>query len=141
MRKKTPQNRRKTGRKPNGQFAPGASGNPGGRPKTRRVSEAARNWLASEYARAPHISNAEALVEFLGAQAFGGDVSAARELIDRAEGKAKQSIDVDMTMMDWRDQARQLGLNIDDVIAETRRLLDAVDSDRNAESDGDAFIN
>src|SRR5262245_25872448 len=91
---KQPQNRKKTGRKPNGQFAPGASGNPGGRPKTKHVSEAARNWLAAAYARSPRLTNAEALVEFLGAQAFAGDIASSRLLVEYAEGKAPASVSV-----------------------------------------------
>jgi hypothetical protein len=83
----------------------GPSPNPGGRPKTRQFSEAARNWFAAEHERAPHMSNAEALVEFLGNEAFGGEVAAARALIEYAEGKPKQSIDlnVEETKREWAE--------------------------------------
>jgi uncharacterized protein DUF5681 len=76
-------------------FKPGQSGNPGGRPKTKQFSEAARKWFAADYGRAPHLSNAEALVEFLGKEAFGGGVAAARALIEYAEGKPKQTVAVE----------------------------------------------
>jgi hypothetical protein len=94
MATKKPQSRQKTGRKPNGQFAAGVSGNPGGRPKTKQFAEAARKWLASDNERAPHLSNAEALVEFLGNEALGGEIAVAGELIEYAEGKPRQPIDI-----------------------------------------------
>jgi len=75
-------------------FRPGQSGNPGGRPKTRLMSEASRAWFARASEDDPERTNAEVLVEKLGALALGGDLAAARELSDRAEGRPRQAIDI-----------------------------------------------
>jgi len=75
-------------------FRPGQSGNPGGRPKTKQFAEAARKWLASNYERSPHLSNAEALAEFLGKEALGGEIAAARVLIEYAEGRPRQALEI-----------------------------------------------
>ncbi len=104
-RKAPPHNRRATGRFRKGnpigkatRFPPGVSGNPGGRPKLKVVSEAARALLAStvpgdKYGR----TFAEAIVLALGLQAVEGNISAASELTDRAEGRARQAMDIQQT--------------------------------------------
>src|SRR5262245_17876992 len=81
-------------RKPNGQFAPGVSGNPNGRPKSRTLSEAYRALLKQPLPNDPTRTVADAVAAAIVKNAVAGDVSAAREVADRTEGKARQSIDL-----------------------------------------------
>jgi hypothetical protein len=74
-------------RKDNGRFAPGISGNPGGRPK---LPAEMREIFQS---RGPEA--AEILVKHLRASDPRVSVAAAREILDRAYGKPVQSINVD----------------------------------------------
>ena len=74
-------------------FPKGVSGNPGGRPKTAHISEALRRALEE--------GEAEQLASILLALATGKkrgsnvQIAALREIADRTEGKACQSIEVD----------------------------------------------
>jgi hypothetical protein len=78
------------------QFKPGQSGNPGGRPKTAPLSQACRDLLASSV---PDDSQgrtyAEAIAEKLAQKALAGDIRAAQELADRAEGRPRQSLEIE----------------------------------------------
>ena len=72
-------------------FKPGQSGNPGGRPRTAKLSEACRAKLASPIPGDPeNRSYAEAIADKLALQALKGDIRAAQELADRAEGRPSQ---------------------------------------------------
>lgn len=117
------------GNKIGNRFKPGASGNPNGRPKLAVLSEALRAELAGTMPGASEQTYAEAIAKALVASAVSGDVAAAREIADRTEGKPKQSLDVDMSVMDWRDMARKYGLSEQDVINEARRLIEQSSSD------------
>jgi hypothetical protein len=95
-RQNTPANRTKTG-----QFAPGASGNPSGRP--RRAQDLAA--LAREHTEAA----IEVLVEIMTntAASPGARIAAANALLDRGYGKAPQSADAEPSNSDaflqiWR---------------------------------------
>ncbi len=112
------------GNKLGNRFKPGASGNPHGRPRLTVLSEALRAELAEQMPGASERTVAEALAAALVAAALNGDVAAAREIADRTEGKARQQVDVDMAVMDWRDMARKHGLSAEDVIDEARRLIE-----------------
>jgi ribosomal protein L17 len=74
-------------------FKKGQSGNPAGRPKSLTLSEAYRRELAKID---PHDALgrtfAEVLAEQMIVKASKGDVAALREIADRVEGKAKQTI-------------------------------------------------
>jgi len=70
-------------------FVKGQSGNPSGRPKSALVSEAYRAKLASGD---PTV--AERLADMMARRALKGDVAAAKELTDRAEGKARQAVEL-----------------------------------------------
>ena len=71
----------------------GVSGNPGGRPKTKVLSQAYRDQLEQVVPGDPQGSTfAEKIAEALATKALKGDVQAARELADRSEGKAQQSV-------------------------------------------------
>lgn len=106
--KKQPVKQASAGRKANGQFAAGVSGNPQGRtPGKKYFSEAARDWLGSPNGDDPQVTNAEAAVAVCGAAALKGDISALRELVDRAEGKARQSVDAHVTSEQLTDERRR----------------------------------
>jgi hypothetical protein len=98
----TPENRGKTGaKKLNGgvdpsvgvptQFKRGESGNPGGRPRTAKLSEASRAKLASLIpGDLEGRTYAEAIADKLVQLALKGDIRAAQELADRGEGRPSQ---------------------------------------------------
>jgi hypothetical protein len=67
-------------------FQPGESGNPGGRPRLRLLSKAAREALA-EVNPETGLTNAEEIVAALVKKAKSGDVWACRELRDWTEGR------------------------------------------------------
>ena len=77
------------------QFKKGQSGNPGGRPKLAVFSQAARAMLGKLVPGDPEgRTYAEAIAQVLADKALSGDIRAARELIERAEGKPKQSVEI-----------------------------------------------
>lgn len=78
-------------------FRPGRSGNPAGRPKSAMLSDALRRELVEPCPSAPGQTWAEAIAEALIAKAAAGDVSAAKEIADRTEGKARQHINLSYT--------------------------------------------
>jgi Family of unknown function (DUF5681) len=111
----------------------GTSGNPAGRPKTITLSEAYRNALAQPVPNDPENRTfAEVIARSMVIAAAKGDVSSAKELADRVEGKARQALDINANLLDWREMARAHGLNEADVIAEARLLIESA-----AESGGD----
>lgn len=102
----TPENRRKTG----GQnpvrgseatrWKPGQSGNPGGRPKTAPLSQACREVLARPLpGDTAGRTYAEAIAEKLAEKALKGDIRAAQEIGDRAEGRPRQAIEFEQTRL------------------------------------------
>jgi len=71
------------------------SGNPGGRPKKTPLADACRELLNKPVPRdRSGRSYAEAIAERLAKEALAGNIPAAREIADRAEGKARQSMEV-----------------------------------------------
>ncbi len=111
------------------QFAPGASGNPNGRPKLTRLTEALREQLAEAMPNAPGRTIAEAIARALIREGIGGNVQAIREIADRTEGKPKQSIDLDLQISDWKSEALRYGVSEQDVINEAKLLIEsAIDS-------------
>lgn len=76
----------------------GQSGNPNGRPKKiPELRELLANVLGDEK---DGKSAAEAILMALRNKAIKGDVRAAELLLDRAYGKAKQDVDVEMRMQE-----------------------------------------
>jgi ribosomal protein L18E len=74
-------------------FQKGQSGNPAGRPKTAILSNAIRKKLTEIDETDPQRRTyAEILVEQLVMKAKTGDVQALKEIADRTEGKARQSV-------------------------------------------------
>jgi hypothetical protein len=78
----------------------GQSGNPGGRPKRTPLSDVTREKLQQKIPDDPQCRTyAEAIVDKLIAMALGGDIAAIRELHDRAEGKARQTLQIENTTL------------------------------------------
>ena len=105
-------------------FKPGQSGNPAGRPKSVTLSEAIRLQLAKKVSEGSDYTYAEAIAQVLCVAAVRGNVNAAREIADRTEGKPRQSVDVDMSVSDWRAVAQAHGLSQEDVLREAQRLIE-----------------
>ncbi len=113
------------GNKIGNRFKKGESGNPSGRPKLTRLTEALREQLAEQMPNASEETVAEAIARALIGEALTGDVQAIREIADRTEGKPKQAIDLDLQINDWRDEAQKYGLSETDIIAEARLLIES----------------
>lgn len=103
-------------------FQKGVSGNPAGRPKSARLSDALREQLFK-----PN-KNEKTLADEIAAQliklARNGDIQAIKELFDRTEGKPKQSLDVDLNLMDWREMAKANGISEAEVLQDAKRLIE-----------------
>jgi hypothetical protein len=105
------------------QFPKGTSGNPDGRPKLTKLTDALREQLAEINPDAPEETIAEEIAKTLIKLALSGDIAAIRECFDRAEGKAKQAIDLDLQINDWRTLAQNYGVTEQDVIREAKLLI------------------
>jgi Family of unknown function (DUF5681) len=82
-------------------FKKGQSGNPGGRPKSRLLSEAYKRLLETEVGKGKNAKTvAELIAEKMGKEARAGKVNAASELADRVEGKPRQAYEVKLSIMD-----------------------------------------
>jgi Family of unknown function (DUF5681) len=75
------------------QIQPGEVRNPGGRPKSRLLSDAYRVVLA-DMEKNKDRTGAELIAKSIARKAIKGDVAAAREMADRVEGKAVQKVHV-----------------------------------------------
>jgi hypothetical protein len=81
-------------------WKPGQSGNPGGRPKRTPLIDACREVLNQLVpGDAMGRTYAQAIAEKLAAKAVAGDIRAAQELADRAEGKARQTLQIENTTL------------------------------------------
>jgi hypothetical protein len=87
-------------------FQPGQSGNPKGRPKSITLSEAYRKMLAQvDESDEQKRTRAEVLAEQMYVKAKAGDVPALREIADRVEGKARQTIALSVEKREQLEQA------------------------------------
>lgn len=77
-------------------WQPGQSGNPGGRPKKRPISDELERLLAQEAPGSGGKPWAEVIAEALLRKARKGDVRAIAELANRIEGKPHQAVEVDL---------------------------------------------
>jgi hypothetical protein len=75
-------------------FPSGTSGNPSGRPRLTKLTEALREQLSEEMPNAPERTVAEAIARTLIREAISGNIAAVKECFDRAEGKAPINLDV-----------------------------------------------
>jgi len=82
------------GNKVGKQFPKGVSGNPNGRPKLTKLTEALRQQLSEQMPNASEETQAEAIARALIREALIGNVQAIREIGDRTEGKAPLTLDV-----------------------------------------------
>ncbi len=105
------------------QFPKGVSGNPQGRPKLTKLTDALREQLAEINPDAPEETIAEQIARALISEAKSGNVQAAREIADRTEGKPKQAIDLDLQINDWRTLAKNYGVTETDVIEQAKLLI------------------
>jgi Alcohol dehydrogenase GroES-like domain/Family of unknown function (DUF5681) len=99
-----PQNRHETGfRGPSPdvgkatQFKPGVCANPGGRPKSKLLSEAYRRKL-EDIGQTGDCSEADRIAEAIVNKAASGFVGAAHEIADRTEGKAVRAVTLTVDM-------------------------------------------
>jgi hypothetical protein len=82
------------------QFKKGVSGNPGGRPKRTPLADACRDVLALSVPDDPEgRTYAQKIAATLAEMAAEGDIGATRELADRAEGRARQSIEIEQSRL------------------------------------------
>jgi Family of unknown function (DUF5681) len=76
------------------QWRPGQSGNTGGRPKLKPISDELRRLLDEPYSgsekRFQGMTNVRALAERMWEMAMAGDLRAMQEITDRVEGKVAQ---------------------------------------------------
>lgn len=97
-------------------FKPGQSGNPKGRPKSITLSEAYRKMLAEVDEQDEHKrTRAEVLAERMYTEAKTGNVQALREIADRVEGKARQTINLSV------EKREQLEKAIDGIMRDAER--------------------
>lgn len=77
-------------------YKKGQSGNPGGRPKFALFSQAAREVLAKPVPGDPEgRTYAQLIAQALADKAIAGDLRAAQELADRAEGRVAQPVEIE----------------------------------------------
>ena len=114
-----------------GQFVPGTSGNPKGRPKKGQalteILEKHSKKRDVEF-KGKRISRKDALSQKLWAMALAGDIVAIRYIFDRIDGKPVAPVDLDLDIestsgvlvvpgpidpADWDELARQLQSNDD----------------------------
>ncbi len=112
-----------SGNKIGNRFQKGESGNPSGRPRLTRLTDALREQLAEINPNAPEETVAEQIARALISEAKNGNVQAIREIGDRTEGKPKQAIDLDLQINDWQTEAQKYGLSETDVINEAKLLI------------------
>jgi len=74
----------------------GVSGNPGGRPKKKLITDELERLLQQETPDTPGKTWATSIAESLLRQAVKGDVRAISELANRVEGKPLQAVNLDV---------------------------------------------
>jgi len=72
-------------------FQPGQSGNPGGRPKTKPITDAIKERLAKIPPDDPR-TDAQRVADVLVDGALAGDIQFIRELLNRVEGKVAEMV-------------------------------------------------
>ena len=122
-RRKFPENRENTGKvgykhpPAHTRWKAGESGNPGGRPKTKIISQAIRQLLA-ELEGKEQETVALVIAKSIVDQAKSGDLKAAAEIMDRVEGKPVQAVTVDANIAAVR------ALSDEDLVESIRRQFE-----------------
>ncbi len=98
--------------------------NTSGRPKLTRLTEALREQLAEEMPNAPERTIAQSIARTLIKLALSGDVAAIKEIGNRTEGSPRQSLDLDVSVQDWRVIAAGAGLSEAEFLHETKLFVD-----------------
>ncbi len=121
--KQTPKNKFAPGNKIGNRFKKGETGNPNGRPKLTKLTDALREQLAEIAPGATEKTQAEQIARALIKEALRGNVQAIKELFDRVEGKPMQKVDLDIQVNDWRTEAQKYGLSERDILTEAKLLI------------------
>jgi HPt (histidine-containing phosphotransfer) domain-containing protein len=116
------------GHKLGNRFSKGVSGNPNGRPKITRLTDALRQQIAETNTDADDQTVAEQIAKTLIRLAISGDVQAIKEIANRTEGLPKQTLDLDIQATNWREEVRRHGITESEVAAEARLLLAEFDA-------------
>lgn len=82
------------GNKLGNRFKKGETGNPQGRPKRTRLTDALREQLQESHPKKPEETIAELIARRLIAEALKGNMQAIKEVFDRSEGRAPLTLDV-----------------------------------------------
>ena len=101
-------------------FEKGKSGNPKGRPKSALLTDAVRKRLAES-------NDLEAIAKALIGKAKKGDLEAVKIIFDRLEGKPKQSLEMDVSVNDWRQTVNSFDISMDELTDEISKLLSSAD--------------
>lgn len=110
-------------------FVKGASGNPGGRPKSKPITEEIRRQLEA-IARGSSKNNLSLVIEALVATAkmrgTSESVAAVKLMLAYVEGSPTQTIDVNVMVQEAAERiAAELGIEVAEVIAEAERIVGA----------------
>ena len=131
--KQTQKNKFPPGNKIGKTFPKGVSGNPQGRPKRTRLTDALREQLQEVLANDHTI--AETIARVLIKEACNGNIQAIKEIGDRTEGRPAQKLDIDLQINDWRELAAKNGLTEQDVINEAKLLIESDSYSSDSERD------
>jgi hypothetical protein len=94
--------------------------NSAGRPRLTKLTDALRQQISETNPNADDQTIAETIANTLIQLALSGDVQAIKEVFDRCEGKPKQSLDLDVSVQDWRSIASDSGLSEEEFINESK---------------------
>ena len=107
---------------PQTRFTPGHSGNPGGRPRRKPLTEWARRICDEPAHQGAEQTNAEMVVRMMFDLAKAGDIAAAKLLWSYLEGPPTQRVEFDYKQ-NIREFAAKYDLDADELIAEAEHLL------------------
>ncbi len=94
--------------------------NTAGRPRLTKLTDALRQQISATNPDASEETIAETIAKTLIQLALSGDVQAIKEVFDRCEGRPKQSLDLDVSVQDWRSVASGAGLTEEEFIDESK---------------------
>ncbi len=116
------------GHKLGNRFKKGESGNSAGRPKLTRLTDSLRQLIAETNPDADDKTIAETIAQTLVTMALSGDLGAIREVLDRTEGKPKQSVDLGVSVEDWGTTAENAGLTEQEFINESKLYVASLEA-------------
>ena len=105
-------------------FERGQAANPDGRNAFGvKVSAILKRRLSETLPDMDNQTIAEAVAEKLITMALAGDLNALKELIDRTEGRTPQTVDMDVSVKDWRQTVESFDISMDELTDEINKLL------------------